>query len=547
MYAEAPDATPVPPVIPGYRTGPFLGAGGSGQVWTVVRDGDGARLAAKVLAPDQETGLESALLQRLEHDHVLRLVDVVLAPADDGTPRTALITELAGGGSLADAVAGRGHLTVGELVTVLCPIARAVHDLHSLGLVHGDLSPANILLTDDGRPLIADLGIARLAGMADAEVWGSNGFVAPEVLDGGAPGPAADVYALGALAWTALVGTPPEPAALRPDLGDVAPQAPAALRDLVLTCLAHTAEARPAPGDFALRLWELGTPEPAPVAGSTGRRTASVVDPAAGLTQRIRERAVAVPEPPVAPWWRHRVVRTTSVAAAALGAACAGYAALGSPASGGTGSGSGAPRTTVSATQAPTTDAPRPGPSRATPAASASTDARSTPGALVRAVPSAHPTAARPTSTSSGSAVPTSPASPTPSADPRSAGALGSNPRAVVQTLAAARARAWTTGREADLAGALEAGSPAWNQDRRDLQAASRGAVRYAGLTFTVRQAALELVGDHAVVDVVVDRSAYTVTQQARPRTVPASRAELAELTLTWTSSGWRIASWTPR
>lgn len=135
----------------------------------------------------------------------------------------------------------------------------------------------------------------------------------------------------------------------------------------------------------------------------------------------------------------------------------------------------------------------------------------------------------------------------TSSADPRSAGALGSDPRGVVQTLSTARAHAWTTGKEADLSGALVAGSPAWSQDRRDLQAAARSGARYSGLTFTVRQAALEVVGDHAVVDVVVDRSAYTVTQQGRARTVPASRAERAELTLTWTSGGWRIASWVPR
>ncbi|MDE9366442.1 protein kinase [Luteipulveratus sp. YIM 133132] len=549
---------PVPPVIPGFRTGPFLGAGGAGEVWTVIRDSDGARLAAKMLHDGEDAGTELSLLGRIEHDHVLRLRDTVLVESG-GVRRLALITELAEGGSLADAIAGRGHLTVGELVTVLCPVARAVHDLHSLGLVHGDLSPSNILLTDDGRPLIADLGVARLAGMSDPRVWGTEGFVAPEVLDGGVPEPPADVYALGAVAWTALVGRPPEPAALRPGLDEVAPQAPQALRDLVLTALAHTPESRPEPGELALRLWDIAAPEPAPVAGSTGRRAAPAADPAAGLTQRIRERAEPVAAVDVVAWWRQPLVARTAVVAGVIGAACAGYAAIGPSATGagpkpqtvstarpGPSATSGTP-----ATAAPRSTARTPVSSTATPRPTATrlTSSAST----VSRVPS--PARAASTATARAAAPVPRPSSPTSghpngvrhTADPASAEAAGSDPAGVVQALADARARAWISGRESDLGGAFVTGSAAWTQDRGDLQRAAARSARYEGLTFTVRRAAVEVAGDHVLVDVMVDRSAYTLVEGSRRTTVPASAGEQAVVTLGWTTHGWRIDTWTPR
>ncbi|BDZ57682.1 protein kinase domain-containing protein [Barrientosiimonas endolithica] len=183
------DVRPEPPDLPGYRVGAHLGSGASGMVWAVTRAADDARLAAKVLlAPVEEACSETAFLQRLEHEHVLRLHDTVLDTSGP-VPRLAMITDLAEGGSLGTAVAGRGHLTVGEVVTVLTPLARTLHDLHGQGLVHGDLSPANVLLDAHGKPLLADFGIARLAAGDDAQLWGTTGFVAPEVLAGSGPSP----------------------------------------------------------------------------------------------------------------------------------------------------------------------------------------------------------------------------------------------------------------------------------------------------------------------------------------------------------------------
>lgn len=518
-----PPVDPERPVLPGYRVGAYLGGGGSGLVWAVTRESDGARLAAKVLvAAADDVVQEMMLLQRIDHEHVLRLHDV-LREESGSYARPVLVTDLAEGGSLAEAIRGRGHLTVGELVTVLCPVARAVHDLHGLGLVHGDLSAGNVLLTGAGKPLIGDLGVARLAGVVQPEVWGTAGYVAPEVLSGEQPGPAADVYALGALAWTALVGAAPDPPALRPDLEDVAPGAPQRVRDLVLCCLSHTPEARPTAGELALRLWDSAGAEPAPVPGSVGRRTAAgPVDPAAGLTQRIRERSSPEHAATALPWHRHPVVRRTAVTAAAIGIVSGAYAVAspgpvravagpvtltGVPA-GGEGTAAAHPATS------PTAGAPR--------ASAPRTDPVST--------PRSSPTSAPPTTPAPAVAGPE---------------ALGSDTVGVLQSLVDARARAWSSGSEDELAGALVAGSTAWQRDRGDLGTAANQHVRYQGLSFRVRSATLDpAAGSRTQVAAVVDRSAYVVVRDGRRSAVPASAGEHTVLSLAWTDAGWRIADW---
>ena len=71
--------------------------------------------------------------------------------------------------------------------------------------MHGDVKPANLVLTKEGRVVLVDFGLARGPGGR-----GSHGFCAPEVAAGGHPTPAADVYGLGATTWALLTGEPPE-------------------------------------------------------------------------------------------------------------------------------------------------------------------------------------------------------------------------------------------------------------------------------------------------------------------------------------------------
>lgn len=526
---------PARPVLRGYRVARYLGGGANGMVWAVVRDSDQARLAAKVLLSDVDDACaELGLLSRLEHDHVLRLHDSLID--DSGpNPRLVLVTELAEGGSLGEAIRGRGHLSLGEMVTVLTPLARTLHDLHGQGLVHGDLHPDNVLLTGIGKPVLADFGQARMVCAEEADLWGTPGFVAPEMLAGAAAGPEADVFAWGAVAWTCLVGEPPPPAALRPHLQDVAPHADSATCDLVLSCLAHTPQARPAAGELALAVWGLAEAEPAPIPGSVGRRAAPATrDPWSGLTQRIREQASPTDgrdneddeDSEERPWHRRAPVGAIAAVAAVAGLACSAF---------------------VMWPQGSGEQTARPASTRA------STAVPSAPAAARTAVPVGSPATA--TATATATPGPTSAPTSASATSPSTAQPVREDIRATVQRLADARATAWGRRDPGALAAGLLPESAAWQRDARDLKRAADAGLRYDGLTFTVTTARVATSAPTTMtVDATVTRSGYRVRQErssaATSAGVPAGTAqppqaaERTVLTLSRTDQGWRISDW---
>ena len=159
--------------------------------------------------------------------------------------------DYAAGGSLGQLVAGRGKLGPGETVTVLTPIAQALAYLHGHGFTHGDVSPGNVLFTAHGKPLLADLGVARMvadaAAVADA---GTEGFRDPAPVDAVRAGlqPERDVYSLAALGWYCLTGRAPEPGAQRPPLPLLVPGRPGcARRGAGIRTSARTAGCGPPP------------------------------------------------------------------------------------------------------------------------------------------------------------------------------------------------------------------------------------------------------------------------------------------------------------
>ncbi len=275
----------IPPEVPGYRLTRRIGRGSTASVWRARRERDEELVAVKLLPgrADEEAVREYALLQHAASEHVVTLhetiaLDVVPGlDGDDGGPATALVLELLAGGSLAEVMAERGHLTPGEAVTVIAPVAQALAGLHDLGIVHGDVSPGNVLLDSTGRPSLSDLGYARLVGEVPEEVHGTDGFVAPEVLEGAAPTRAADVYALGALAWQCLVGEPPGHVAERPELADLVDSD---LVEVVERCLAGDPQERPDAADVAAGVFDAEPAQPL--------RMTSPGDVASGLTRRIR-------------------------------------------------------------------------------------------------------------------------------------------------------------------------------------------------------------------------------------------------------------------
>ena len=179
-------AGPVPDV-PGFELGELLARGATSEVWAGVAVDGGRRVAVKVvsaaLAPLEAAAREAAVSSRAASAHVVGVEACV--PLPDG--RVALVMPHLRGGSLDGLVRARGHLVPGEVVTVLAPVASALGRLHDLGVVHGDVSPGNVLLDLDGRPVLGDLGLGHVVGDVSPGVWGTEGYVAPEVAHGGGP------------------------------------------------------------------------------------------------------------------------------------------------------------------------------------------------------------------------------------------------------------------------------------------------------------------------------------------------------------------------
>ncbi len=188
----------------------MLGFGATGEVWVARDDVSGEAVALKRLragsslpADRERLRREGAILAAFRHPNVIGLRGV-LGDAEG----LVLVLDLASGGSLASVLAGLGRLRAGEAVAFLAPVADALAAAHGHGLLHGDVSPGNLLLAADGTPLLTDLGTARLVGDERSPVHATSRYLDPAVRAGGAPTAASDVYSLAAVAAHALTAQP---------------------------------------------------------------------------------------------------------------------------------------------------------------------------------------------------------------------------------------------------------------------------------------------------------------------------------------------------
>jgi len=175
--------------IPGYEVMGPAGFGAAGAV-LAVRDERGEPWVATIV-PEDERIERIRRLAELRHAHLPEIHQMVKLTGG----RVAVVMELVVGPALATLVNSRSSLGAGEVVTVWRAAADALAALHGRGLVHGDVSPANILIGPGGRPVLIDV-----IGHGGAE-RGHTGYVPPELDDGPATAPA-DVWSLGrTLAW----------------------------------------------------------------------------------------------------------------------------------------------------------------------------------------------------------------------------------------------------------------------------------------------------------------------------------------------------------
>jgi tRNA A-37 threonylcarbamoyl transferase component Bud32 len=206
------------PAVPGYAIEGLLGRGGMGVVYKARHVALKRTVALKMIragvhAGDQERArfkAEAEAVARLQHPNIVQVFEVGEA---GGCPFCAL--EFVEGGSLAQKLRG-APLPPREAAALVEALARGMHLAHARNVVHRDLKPANVLLAADGTPKITDFGLGRQLdtdsrATRDGAVMGTPSCMAPEQAFGRTheAGPAADVYALGAILYECLTGRPP--------------------------------------------------------------------------------------------------------------------------------------------------------------------------------------------------------------------------------------------------------------------------------------------------------------------------------------------------
>jgi eukaryotic-like serine/threonine-protein kinase len=203
-----------------YRLADSIGSGGMGRVWRAHDEVLHRAVAIKELTAalyvsesEQErllarTRAEARAAARINHSAVVTVHDVL---EHDGRPW--IVMELVEGYSLADAVKEQGRLEPAEAARIGLWVLRALGAAHSAGVLHRDVKPGNVLIGHDGRVLLTDFGIAQIEGdttiTRTGEVVGSVDYLAPERVRGHDPGPASDLWALGATLYTAVEGRSP--------------------------------------------------------------------------------------------------------------------------------------------------------------------------------------------------------------------------------------------------------------------------------------------------------------------------------------------------
>ncbi|MET8309211.1 protein kinase [Micromonospora sp. NPDC005173] len=205
-----------------YRLIDQVGAGGMSVIWRARDEVLDRVVALKVLAPSLAADArfrgmvreEARAAAQLVHPHVTSVHDYGETVDPDGSITSFVVMELLSGEELKLRLT-EGPLPWAEAVQVGAQIADALAAAHRLGIVHRDITPANVMMTDVGVKVL-DFGIATRIGAPDEDedggTFGTPAYVAPERLDGAPAQPATDVYSLGVLLHEALTGRVPYPA-----------------------------------------------------------------------------------------------------------------------------------------------------------------------------------------------------------------------------------------------------------------------------------------------------------------------------------------------
>jgi serine/threonine-protein kinase len=315
-----------------YRIESILGVGGMASVYLATDIRLDRQVAVKVLVANlaadaqfaERFNREAGAMAGFSHPNVVAVYDV--EPGDPATGREPFyVMEYCRDGSLADRLKVAGRMQPDELVPIVSAVSEGLAELHTRGLIHRDVKPANILFANE-RPKLADFGVAWSQGPSDGNPLtlpgstpGTEPYLSPELVAGQPPSAASDVYALGVTIFQALTGQYPQPSRAAEGDADSQPATllpvSAAAPDLGLrfdTALAAALDAdpsaRPSPTDLAaqlattLRNWGVARPNPGVVTPPDPRPVALSAEdmeaPTRVASVRLAESPVASPARP---------------------------------------------------------------------------------------------------------------------------------------------------------------------------------------------------------------------------------------------------------
>ena len=205
----------------GYKLQWIIGHGGMSTVWLADDLANEREVAIKVLRPEYSSNAEflarfrneALSAQGINSDNVVATYDYREADTDAGFTVCYIIMEYIRGESLADLIAREGQLDEALALDVLEQAAHGLAVIHRMGLVHRDIKPGNLMLTQHGQVKITDFGIAKAAAAVPLTrtgmVVGTAQYVSPEQAQGMKVTAASDVYSLGVVGYELLSGKRP--------------------------------------------------------------------------------------------------------------------------------------------------------------------------------------------------------------------------------------------------------------------------------------------------------------------------------------------------
>ncbi len=230
----AEETTPIPIAIAHYKVVRSLGEGGMGRVLKCLDTTLGRYVALKILAPRLSRDAnfiarfqrEARAVAKLRHPNIVQVYSIA-----EEAGLHYFTMEYVEGEGLDRLLERRGRLPEGEAVRIACDVAKALAAAHQQGILHRDVKPGNVLLDSTGRVMLSDFGLAKVSfeqsfkvsagaiekgaatsglGQTDpGRIMGTPFYMAPEVILGRDPTPAADVYAVGVMLYEMLTGSVP--------------------------------------------------------------------------------------------------------------------------------------------------------------------------------------------------------------------------------------------------------------------------------------------------------------------------------------------------